>query len=246
MVLDTIGKGIDAGRVWPQNALLTVDRVVEDADRDAGVLRLPPLLAVRRPRRQARRDQRQRVDALGLQEPRRQHRRGHVQLRHGGQDDDVRDRRREPAVLRPRQRLRDDQEVAAGSRAPRPEQRRGPTRLISARASPACRCGVCSATKATDSAAPARVRERAAAADRDGYGGLSRHRGLVVVRLASTSRHHADLDRLWRQVRLLDRRPHLDARAGARRDLHRRGRRDRDPQHDRHRASCVIFSGRGA
>ena len=26
MVLDTIGKGIDAGRVWPQNALLTVDR----------------------------------------------------------------------------------------------------------------------------------------------------------------------------------------------------------------------------
>jgi glucosylceramidase len=26
MVLDTIGMGIDAGRVWPQNALLTVDR----------------------------------------------------------------------------------------------------------------------------------------------------------------------------------------------------------------------------
>jgi len=29
MVLDTIGTGIDAGRVWPQNALLTVDRAAK-------------------------------------------------------------------------------------------------------------------------------------------------------------------------------------------------------------------------
>jgi glucosylceramidase len=29
MVLDTIGTGLDAGRVWPQNALLTVDRTAK-------------------------------------------------------------------------------------------------------------------------------------------------------------------------------------------------------------------------
>jgi glucosylceramidase len=29
MVLDTVGTGIDAGRRWPQNALLTVDRTAK-------------------------------------------------------------------------------------------------------------------------------------------------------------------------------------------------------------------------
>ena len=58
MVLDTAGKNLDSMRPWPQNALLTVDTHGEDADRDAGLLRLPPRLPVRRPGRQGRRDDR--------------------------------------------------------------------------------------------------------------------------------------------------------------------------------------------
>ena len=130
MVLDTIGKGIDAGRVWPQNALLTVDRSGEDADRDAGLLRVPPLLAVRRRRApSASRPPARAVDALAFKNPD-----GSIvavmynagtaakttTFAIGGA---------KPAVLRPRQRLRDDQEVAAGSRAPRPEQRRRPDQV---------------------------------------------------------------------------------------------------------------------
>ena len=71
MVLDTIGKSLDA---WPQNALLVGGPLGEEADRDAGLLRLPALLPVHRRRRDAHRDQRQQRRAR-LQEPRRQHRR---------------------------------------------------------------------------------------------------------------------------------------------------------------------------
>ena len=74
MVLDTVGVGIDSTRVWPQNALLTVDTVGEDAERHADLLRLPAPVAVRRAGRQGRRDQRRR--RAGVQEPGRQPRRG--------------------------------------------------------------------------------------------------------------------------------------------------------------------------
>ena len=48
MVLDTVGVGIDSTRVWPQDALLVVDTVGKEADRHAGLLRLPARVAVRR------------------------------------------------------------------------------------------------------------------------------------------------------------------------------------------------------
>ena len=118
MVLDTIGKGNSTSN-WPQNALLTVDRT-------AKTLTATPAYYVFRhfsqyvdAGRQARRDHRHGGGHAGVQEPRRQHRRGHVQRRHRGPDDDGRHRHHAPAVLHPRQRLRDDQAVAPGPLAPR-------------------------------------------------------------------------------------------------------------------------------
>ena len=65
MVLDKGGKGIDDTRKWAQNALLRGR--LGHAHPDAGVLRLPPLLAVRRPGRQG--SSRRGGDAMAFKNP---------------------------------------------------------------------------------------------------------------------------------------------------------------------------------
>ena len=91
MVLDTIGNGNEHQQLAAERAADGGPHG-EDADRDARLLRLPSLLAVRRAGRQARRDHRHGRRRARVQEPRRQHRRGHVQRRHRGPHDDGRHR----------------------------------------------------------------------------------------------------------------------------------------------------------
>ena len=79
MVLDTVGQGERYGPRLGAERAADGEHVVEDADPDAGVPRLPPRLAVREAGREGRRDQRQHRRAR-VQEPGRQRRRGHVQL----------------------------------------------------------------------------------------------------------------------------------------------------------------------
>ena len=95
MVLDTVGVGIDTTRVWPQNALLDGRHRDEDAERHAGLLRLPPPVAVRRAGREGRGDQRR--GRPGVQEPGRRRRHRHVQRRPGADDD--RGRARQEAAI---------------------------------------------------------------------------------------------------------------------------------------------------
>ncbi|MGC4092969.1 MAG: hypothetical protein QM756_34800 [Polyangiaceae bacterium] len=59
MVLDTVGASIDSRQPWAQNALLTVDTTAK-ALVVTPTYYVPPLLAVRRTRGQARRNQRRR------------------------------------------------------------------------------------------------------------------------------------------------------------------------------------------
>ena len=78
MVLDTVGKGIDTTRAWPQNALLTVNT-------SAKTLNVTPAYYVFRHFSQfvdpgAKVVATTRRRRAGVQEPRRHHRRGHVQL----------------------------------------------------------------------------------------------------------------------------------------------------------------------
>ncbi len=58
MVLDVLGKGNDTVRQWSQDALLIVNTSTKTLTADAGLLRLPPRLAVRSAGREGRRDQR--------------------------------------------------------------------------------------------------------------------------------------------------------------------------------------------
>ena len=121
MVLDKGGLGIDDTRKWPQNALLVADSGTRDGD--PGLLRLPALLSVRRPRGEARRRNGRRRDRV--QEPGRQPGGDHVQQRRRQQQLRRFDRRQEGAVRDARQRLGDDQ-VRALTRGRAVRRWRGP------------------------------------------------------------------------------------------------------------------------
>ena len=102
MVLDTVGKGIDTTRDWPQNALLTVDT-------SAKTLNITPAYYVFRHFSQFV-DPGAKVvattggDAVAFKNPDGSDRHGHVQLRRG-EDIDRPGRRQEGAVLDARHRL---------------------------------------------------------------------------------------------------------------------------------------------